>query len=132
MADNQFPIVPISIPDHDLHLRLVSTSLNSTIDGKLNSTGSITLRASQTTTTLTDERIGGNSIILFMPTTANANTAKANLYVSSRGKNSNANSCEFSKCRSNIWLSGNWVIIKVPQEDLHIVWNEVEPLIKRL
>ena len=46
MADNQFPIVPISIPDHDLHLRLVSTSLNSTIDGKLNSTGSITLRAS--------------------------------------------------------------------------------------
>tara|TARA_R100001015_G_C4507069_1_gene79868 strand:+ start:49 stop:378 length:330 start_codon:yes stop_codon:yes gene_type:complete len=86
MADNQFPIVPISIPDHDLHLRLVSTSLNSTIDGKLNSTGSITLRASQTTTTLTDERIGGNSIILFMPTTANANTAKANLYVSSRGE----------------------------------------------
>ena len=23
------------------------------------------------------------------------------------------------------------MIIKVPQEDLHIVWNEVEPLIKK-
>jgi|TARA_R110001606_G_scaffold222083_1_gene369932 hypothetical protein len=86
MADNQFPVVPISIPDHSLHLRLVSNSLNNTINGKLNSTGSLTLTASATTTTLTDERIGGNSVILFMPTTANANTAKANLYVSARGE----------------------------------------------
>ena len=76
MADNQFPVVPISIPDHSLHLRLVSSSLNNTINGKLNSTGSLTLTASATTTTLTDERIGGNSVILFMPTTANANTAR--------------------------------------------------------
>ena len=81
MADNQFPVVPISIPDHGLHLQLVSNALNNTINGKLNSTGSVTLRASQTTTTLTDERIGGNSVILFMPTTANA---KSGLYVSAR------------------------------------------------
>jgi len=85
MAENQFPVVPISIPDHSLHLQLVSSALNNTINGKLNSTGSVTLRASQTTTTLTDERIGGNSVILFMPTTANANTAKSSLYVSARG-----------------------------------------------
>ena len=88
MADNQFPGVPISMPDHGQHLRLVSNSLNNTINGKLNSTGSITLRASQTTTTLTDARVGGNSVIMFMPTTANANTAKANLYVSARADGS--------------------------------------------
>ena len=47
MADNSFPTVPLSIPDTAQHLRLVSSSLNNTINGKLNSTGTITLRASQ-------------------------------------------------------------------------------------
>ena len=86
MADNSFPTVPLSISDTAQHLRLVSASLNNTINGKLNSTGTITLRASQTTTTLTDERIGGNSVILFMPTTANANSTKSSLYVSARAE----------------------------------------------
>jgi len=84
MATNQFPNVPISMPDHDLHLRLISSSLNNTIDGKLNSTGSITLTASSTTSTLTNARIGENSVIVFMPTTANARTALNTLYVSAR------------------------------------------------
>lgn len=88
MADNQFPQVPLSIPDTGQHLRLVSTSLNNTINGKLNSTGSITLTASATSTTLTDARIGGNSVILFMPTTANARTALSSLYVSARANGS--------------------------------------------
>ena len=88
MADNQFPVVPLSMPDHGQHLRLVSTSLNNTIDGKLNSTGTITLSASATTSTLTDARIGGNSVILFIPTTANGSTAFANLYVSAKGDGS--------------------------------------------
>jgi hypothetical protein len=88
MATNQYPNVPISMPDHDLHLRLISSSLNNTIDGKVNSTGDITLTASATTTTLTDARIGLNSKIFFMPTTANASTANANLYVSARADGS--------------------------------------------
>ena len=88
MADNQFPTVPLSIPDTGQHLRLVSTSLNNTIDGKLNSTGSLTLTASATTTTLTDARISGNSVILFMPTTANARTALNTLHVSARASGS--------------------------------------------
>ena len=75
MADNQFPTVPLSIPDTGQHLRLVSTSLNNTINGKLNSTGEITLTNSSTTTTLSDARIGGNSVILLMPTTSNAANA---------------------------------------------------------
>ncbi len=85
---NQYLKVPLSMPDHGQHLRLVSGALNNTIDGKVNSTGSITLTASATTSTLTDARIGANSIIFFMPTTANALTANANLYVSARADGS--------------------------------------------
>tara|TARA_S200002703_G_C3700544_1_gene215138 strand:- start:382 stop:711 length:330 start_codon:yes stop_codon:yes gene_type:complete len=88
VADNQFPTVPLSIPDTEQHLRLVSTSLNNTINGKLNSTGSITLRANQTTTTLTDARIGGNSVIVFMPTSANGRTGLNGLHVSARASGS--------------------------------------------
>lgn len=84
MSDNQFPAVPLTMPNQSQHLRLVSTSLNNTINGKLNSTGTITLTASATSTTLTDERIGGDSVILFMPTTVNGKTAFANLFVSAR------------------------------------------------
>jgi len=84
MADNQFPVVPLSMPDHGQHLRLVSTSLNNTIEGKLNSTGTVTLSASATSTTLSDVRIGGNSVILFTPTTSNGATANANLFVSAK------------------------------------------------
>lgn len=84
MADNQFPNVPLSMPDNSVHLRLVSSTLNNTIDGKLNSTGTITLTASATSTTLSDARIGGNSVILFSPTTANGKTAFANLFVSAK------------------------------------------------
>ena len=50
MATNQYLNVPISIPDSALHLRVVSQALNNTIDGKLNSTGNITLTASATLT----------------------------------------------------------------------------------
>ena len=88
MADNSFPTVPLSIPVTAQHLRLVSASLNNTINGKLNSTGTVTLRASQTTTTLTDARLGGNSIILFMPITANGRTGLNGMYVSARAEGS--------------------------------------------
>ena len=51
---NQFLNVPLSMPDNSQHLRLVSSTLNNVMDGKLNSTGTITLTASATSTTLTD------------------------------------------------------------------------------
>jgi len=69
--------------------REVSEVVNNLVEGKSNNTGTITLAvASATTTTLTDERIGFESIILFMPTTANAASAMTNLYVSARAKGS--------------------------------------------
>jgi len=81
---NQFLNVPLSMPDQAQHLRLVSTTLNNVMDGKINSTGSVTLTASNTTTTLTDARIGGDSVIVFMPITSNGATAFQNLFVSAR------------------------------------------------
>ena len=81
---NQFLNVPLSMPDNSQHLRLVSTTLNNVMDGKLNSTGDITLNANATSTTLSDARIGGDSVIVFMPITANGKTADNNLFVSAR------------------------------------------------
>jgi len=84
MATNQFLNVPLSMPDQAQHIRLITNVLNNTLDGKLNSTGTVTLTASATSTTLSDVRIGGNSVILFTPTTSNGATAHANLYVSAK------------------------------------------------
>ena len=53
--------------------REISEVVNNTVEGKINSTGTVTLASSgATTTTLTDKRIGPESIILFMPTTLSA------------------------------------------------------------
>ena len=56
--------------------REVSEIVNNLVEGKSNNTGDITLAASgATTTTISDERIGYNSVILLMATTASAANA---------------------------------------------------------
>jgi hypothetical protein len=57
------------------------------MQGKLNVDGDITLTANVGSTTITDPRIGGHSVILFMPLTANAAAEVGNgtMYVSSVG-----------------------------------------------
>lgn len=64
--------------------RTISTVVNNILDGKVNSTGAITLTSSSATTTLSDDRIGEDSVILFMPTTSNASTTT--IYVTGRQK----------------------------------------------
>ena len=81
---NQFPVAPIVNPMADEHRRQIAIVLNNSLDGKLNSTGDVTLRASQATTTLVDERISLNSVIILEPTNANSNAAKTNLFVSAK------------------------------------------------
>lgn len=81
MADNQFRGLPLAHSQRDVY-----EIVNSLRDGKVNSTGSVTLTASSATTTVSDLRAGQDSVILFMPTTANAAAAIGGLYVSSRGK----------------------------------------------
>lgn len=73
------------LPPQGGDARQVAEVVNQMMDGKTNNTGTVTLRASQTTTTLNDLRIGVKSVILFMPTTANAAGALSGLYVSARG-----------------------------------------------
>lgn len=64
--------------------------LNQILRGKINvvMNATLTLRASQTTTTLTDERIGPKSILSFMALTASAATAAQSLYVTGQLKGS--------------------------------------------
>lgn len=81
---NQFLNVPLTNPDTKAHARQCAITINNVMDGKINSTGDITLTASATSTTLSDARIGANSVILFMPRSANARTALNTLYVSAR------------------------------------------------
>lgn len=59
--------------------REISEVVNNLVEGKVNSTGTVTLASGgATTTTLTDRRIGPESIILFMATTLSS--AAANYY----------------------------------------------------
>jgi hypothetical protein len=68
------------------NLREISEVTNGIMNGKTNNTGSVTLRASNTTTTITDERLGFDSIILLSPLSANA--AAQTPYVSTKAKGS--------------------------------------------
>lgn len=52
--------------------RLLAIGINQLEEGRSNAFGTVTLAANQATTTLTDIRIGTDSVICFMPTTANA------------------------------------------------------------
>ena len=52
--------------------REISEVVNNLVEGKSNNTGTITLATGTTTTTLYDERIGYDSVILFAPASASA------------------------------------------------------------
>lgn len=80
------PSVPLDWYDPVEHRRFLAEGINLLYDGKVNSTGAITLTVSSATTILTDRRIGPSSFISFMPTTANAAAEVGNgtMYVSAR------------------------------------------------
>lgn len=54
------------------YLLKIGDVVNNTLRGKLNCTGTLTLLPNVASTTLSDVNIGGNSVVLLMPTTANA------------------------------------------------------------
>ena len=66
--------------------RAVAEVTNNAMNGKTNNTGSVLLRASNTTTTLNDERLGFDSVVLLSPLTANA--AAQSPYISTKAKGS--------------------------------------------
>jgi len=59
--------------------------INRILAGKLNCIGSVTLTANAATTTLTDVRIGGDSVVLLQAITANAAAALATTWFAAPG-----------------------------------------------
>ena len=80
-----FDVPPIDHPNPQEHLRSLAEASHLLFEGKINSISTVTLTASSATSTLTDTRIGPDSFIGFMPTTANAKT-EGTPYVTARGK----------------------------------------------
>lgn len=68
--------------------RQVSEIVNNLVEGKSNNTGDFTTTQSSTTSTIYDERIGYNSVILFTPMNDKAASEMASLYVQTLNKGS--------------------------------------------
>ena len=66
--------------------REISEVVNNAMNGKTNNTGDFTTTQSVTTTTLYDERIGYESVILFTPMNDKAATEMASVYIQSLHK----------------------------------------------
>ena len=68
--------------------REISEVVNNLVEGKSNNTGDFTTTQSTTTTTLYNERIGYNSVILFTPMNDKAASEMASIYISSLNQGS--------------------------------------------
>jgi hypothetical protein len=66
--------VQLTLANEPEHRRQLAVAINNLLEGKINSTGAVTLTANVANTTVTDYRVGVESVILFMPLTANAAT----------------------------------------------------------
>lgn len=79
-----FPGLPVTGGD----ARQVAAVVNRLAQGKLNCSGSVTLAAGAASTAVSDPRATAASIVLLMPTTANAAAEMGNgtLYVAARAK----------------------------------------------
>ena len=64
----------------DIDFRIRST-VNELVRGRTNAVGSVTLTASATSTTLTDQRLMPTSVVFLSPATASAATAMSGLYI---------------------------------------------------
>ena len=68
--------------------REVSEIVNNLVEGKSNNTGDFSTSTSSTTTTLYDERIGYNSVILFMPLDHDSSQELKDIYFTNFAKGS--------------------------------------------
>jgi ABC-type sulfate transport system permease component len=67
-----FIALPVSWRDAQEMVRKIADAANSLGDGRSNATGTVTLTAAAASTAVTDRRVGTDSVIALMPTTANA------------------------------------------------------------
>ena len=80
MTANQTPFVPESFADVDEWCRKLGQSLNLMLKGRLNVVKAVTLTANAATTTVTDNRIGPDTVLECHPVTANAAAALGGLW----------------------------------------------------
>lgn len=77
---------PTLNPAGESLLSRISLVINQILKGRLNNViPDVTLRANEATTVITDPRLGADSFLDFMATTANAAAVKASIYVTDRG-----------------------------------------------
>ena len=78
----------VKLPAAGADPRQTAQAVNLLIDGKFNSTGTVTLTASAASTVVTDYRAGPDSVIVFTPTTPNAAAEQGGgtMYLSARAK----------------------------------------------
>ena len=74
MTTPTFPAAPRDLVDGRRHRREMATVVNRINSGKFNATGEMTLRASETTTVLTDPRLTPTSYVDLMPLTSAASS----------------------------------------------------------
>lgn len=77
--------VPRDWHDAKDHTGRIADAINNILRGKINNVGALTLTANAATTTLTDIRIGKDSIVLLQPTSANGAAALTNIYFGTPG-----------------------------------------------
>ncbi len=85
MASNQYRILPIQGANDQ---RQVSEVVNNAMQGKTNNFGSVVLVNSGTETTLTDERLGFNSVVLLTPRSLNAANEIDHIFIKTKNKGS--------------------------------------------
>ena len=68
--------------------REISEVVNNMMNGKTNNTGDFTTTQSTTTSTINDERIGYDSVILFTPMNDKAAAEMSSVYISALNKGS--------------------------------------------
>lgn len=88
LSNNPHPSVAPFIDDEREHRRQLSSVLGNAMLGKLNNTGSGTLTNGAVSTTVSDARVGPNSIIQLMPTSATAAVDLAGYSIRTRTKGS--------------------------------------------
>lgn len=72
----------VSVKGNRLSSRDLALTINRILQGGLNNVGDIILSESNVETRIRDSRIGGNSVLLLMPVSANAAAAQSAIYVS--------------------------------------------------
>ena len=79
-------LAPFRVPSASAGTRELAESVRDAQRGRLNAAGTVTLTANQTTTTVTDQRIGQDTYVGLTPETANAaaEVGGGTLYVSGR------------------------------------------------